>query len=213
MRRSNSGIPPKGVLMKTRRWLWLAATVSAGCGGYYAPNEVVYGSAVYTQAAPTADFKPLRRYYLDLTMEVWKDGVQQPSTSVPPAGVETVHTRMTAYGYTESQTIPLPGTDAVGLRAAVFNNSYSFYYNYCSIYWGYYGCYPTWGYAGTYSTGTVALTMVDLRTAPPPGGQRQVLWVSALYAVLTGAGQTAQFNSALNRAFDQSPYLKTSSAP
>jgi hypothetical protein len=192
--------------METRQWLWLTAIAAASCGGYYAPNEVVYGSAVYTQQAPGADFKPLRKFYLDPTLEVWKDGVQQPSATVPSAGAQTVNTRMAAYGYSASS---LDNAD-VGLRAAVFNNSYSFYYNYCSIYWGYYGCYPTWGYAGTYSTGTVALTMVDLRTAPPSGGQRPVLWVSALYAVLTGAGQTAQFNSALNRAFDQSPYLKTS---
>jgi hypothetical protein len=42
-----------------------------------------------------------------------------------------------------------------------------------------------------------------------------VLWVSGLYAVLQGTTptNTSVFNAALNRAFDQSPYLKTSAVP
>jgi hypothetical protein len=205
--------------MKLLRSILLTAIAAVGCGGYDAPSEVVLGSNVYTQPAPAADFKPLRTFYLDPLVEVWKDGVQQPSTAVPSGVVASINQRMGSYGYTPAALTAPPDT---GLRLAWMQNSYSYYYSYCSGYWyGWYGCWPSWGYAGSYSTGTVVVMMVDLRQAPPPtapptdGGQRTVLWVSGLYAVLQGTTieNTSTFNAALNRAFDQSPYLKTSAVP
>jgi hypothetical protein len=202
--------------MKILRWALLAAIAAAGCGGYDAPTEVVLGSNVYTQPAPGASFAALRSFYLDPSVEVWKDGEQQPSTAVPSATASVINQRMGTYGYTPAA---LTASPHVGLRMAWMQNSYTYYYSYCSGYWyGWYGCWPSWGYGGSYSTGTVILMMVDLREAPPPqpppvdGGGRPVLWVSGLYAVLQGTSieNTNTLNAALNRAFDQSPYLKTS---
>lgn len=206
--------------MDTRRWLLLAAIAAQGCGGYYASDAVTFGTVVYTQPAPNADFKPLRTYYLDLTMDVFKDGAQQPSVAVPDSTVQVIATRMTAYGYTRvgaGQALPPPNAN-VGLRLTLFNNSVTYYYSWCSPYWGYYGCYPYWGYGGTYTTGSVATLMVDLRQTPPPGppaGQRPVLWANALYAVKysTTPDAVTRLNNGLNTAFDLSPFLKTSAVP
>jgi uncharacterized protein DUF4136 len=205
--------------MRTRRWLLLATMAAAGCGGYTAPDEVVLGSSVYTQPAPGADFKPLNTYYLDPSLEVWEDGVQKPSQAIPSAVVTTLNSRLSGYGYTAAPVSGAPpyGAD-VALRLAWFNNSYSYYYSWCApYYYGWYGCWPTYGYAGSYSTGTVAMLMVDLRAARPPNppitnpAELPVLWATGLYAVLRGTtpDNTNVFNQALNRAFDQSPYLDT----
>lgn len=200
--------------MRMTRCFLLTAIAAAGCGGYTAPDEVTLGTAVYTQQAPGADFKPLSTYYLDPTMDVFEDGVQKPSTALPSSSATLIDTRMQAFGYTKVATVPPPNVSpaaTVGLRATTLSSTYTYYYSYCDYYWGWYGCYPSWGYAGSYSTGTVVLTMLDLRTDPPVGGQRPVLWVSGLYSVLTGvqAESSVKFNNALNTAFDQSPYLDT----
>jgi len=201
----------------------LAAIGAAACGGYSAPDEVVFGTGVYTQPAPTSPpgqdpstiFKPLSSYYLDPTVEVWHDGEQQAPAAFPSGAAQIINTRMTAYGYTAGTPPPIGGVPgaSVGLRASYFQNTFSYYYSggWCTIYWGWYGCYPTWGYAGSYSTGTVVLVMTDLRTNPPgPNDQRPILWVSGLYSVLQGqVTDTANFSSALTKAFDQSPYLDT----
>jgi len=201
--------------MRFPRCFLLAALGAAACGGYSAPDEVVFGTGVYTQPAPGTDFKPLATYYLDPSLEVWKDGVQQPSVLLPNAAATIINNRMQAYHYNPGTVPPIGGTvpGGVGLRASWFQNSYTYYYSggWCSIYWGWYGCYPTWGYAGSYSTGTVLLVMTDLRSSGTGADPtRPILWVSGLYSVLQGTGtDTANFTSALNQAFDQSPYLDT----
>ena len=206
--------------MQTRRWLLLATIAAAACGGYSAPDEVVLGTSVYTQQAPGFDFKPLNTYYLAPNLENWQDGTQQPDTALPAAATTPITTRMTQYGYTQVGAGALlpPSNADVGMKVALINNSYSYYYSYCGSYWyGWYGCWPAWGYAGSYSTGTVILVMVDLRSDPnigqdpPPAiAQRPVLWVNANYAVLQGsAANQANLTTALNRAFAQSKYLDT----
>jgi hypothetical protein len=176
---------------------------------------------VYTQHAPNFDFKPLTTFYLDPAQENWQDGEQKPSTALDASAATVITNRLTQYGYAQvgNGALNPPSTADVGLKVALINNSYSYYYSYCGSYWyGWYGCWPAWGYAGTYSTGTVILVMVDLRanrppnTPPPnlPAAQRPVLWVNANYAVLQGTGSNqANLTTALNRAFDQSTYLDT----
>ena|SRR5438552_11449240 len=209
--------------MKLRPWFLLAAIAAAGCGGYDAPSEVTYGQLVYTQPAPTPGgqpsdlFKPLNSYYLEPTMDVWEDGASQGTQLVPSSTVSAITAQMTSLGYTQQTTPPpagpagIPNAD-VGLRLTSFKTNYTYYTGggYC-YYWWYYYCYPGWAYAGTYTTGTVLVSMIDLRnagTTPQPG---RALWVSVLYAVLgtSGLENAPQLNTALGRAFDQSPYLDT----
>jgi len=200
--------------MRTQRWTLLAAIAAAACGGYSAPDEVVLGQAVYTQKAPTANFAPLRTYYLDPVMEHWEDGETVAPVVLPSSTAAVINARMVAYGYTAA-----PQASAnVGLRLAWTEATQVAYYynNWCSVYWAYYSCWPTWSYAGSYRTGTVLTAMVDLRTTPAhPNDSRNMLWVSAMYSVLqaTSIENQTLLNEALDRAFDQSTYLKTSAVP
>ncbi|HWE22962.1 MAG TPA: DUF4136 domain-containing protein [Myxococcales bacterium] len=202
--------------MNIRRWLSLAAIAAAGCGGFGAPNEVVFGSVAATQPAPGASFTALRTYYLDPTLEVWKDGQQQPSVPVPSAVGSVIDGRMAAYGYTKVTASPPPNAapnSDVGMRLALLTSTYSYYYQggYCSIWWAYYACWPGWAYAGSYTTGTVLMMMIDTKNTPSHGVQ----WAAGMYGVLYGSTiqNVGRLNEVINRAFDQSTYLRTSAAP
>src|SRR5205814_307675 len=85
--------------MTIRRWILLAAIGIAGCD-YGTPEEVVLGVPVYTQAAPGSDFTPLRTYYLDPSVEVYEDGAQRPSVTLPSSVATTISGQMQALGYT-----------------------------------------------------------------------------------------------------------------
>jgi hypothetical protein len=187
---------------------------------------VTFGSAVYTQPAPNVSFAALRTYYLDPNIEVWEDGTQKLPQAVPSSTITTIDAQMVKLGYTAipgSGVTPqppntLPASD-VGLRLVFLQSNFTYYVSsgYCSVYWAYYACWPGWAYAGSYSTGTVLMMMVDTRapTAPPPSPDAATLWATALYAVLRGSSleNTNVLNSAVVRAYDQSPYLKTSAVP
>ena len=203
--------------MKIRPWFLLAAMTAAGCGGYDAPSEVTLGSLVYTQPAPGASFTALRTYYLDPNLEVWEDGTAQPSQIVPSSTLTTINARMASYGYTAVTTPPASGSPPasdIGMRLAFLKSNYTYYVSdgYCSLYWVYWACWPGWAYTSSYSTGTVLMLMVDTRKTPPASS---VLWATSLYAVLQGSSleNTTALNGALNRAFDQSTYLRTSAGP
>ncbi|MFL5388302.1 MAG: DUF4136 domain-containing protein [Myxococcales bacterium] len=205
--------------MKSRLWFLLAAIGAIGCGGYSADEEVTLGSAVYTQPAPNVNFTAFKTYYLDPKMEVWEDGAQDVvGQPVPSSTVTTIQQQMTKYGYTQQATPPtgnnLPNAD-VGLRLVFLQSNFTYYVSsgYCSVYWAYYACWPGWAYAGSYSTGTVLMMMVDTRTGQiAPAPDNATVWATALYAVLRGSSleNSNQLNSAIVRAYDQSPYLKNS---
>jgi len=220
--------------MKRRLWYLLAAIGAAVCGGYSADEEVTLGSAVYTQPAPPVPpstdsaerFKPLRTYYLDPVIEMWTDGVQDPlGAKINDNTRQTIDAQMAKNGYTPipgsgvtpiPSNGPLPGSD-VGLRVVYLQSTFTYYVSsgYCSVYWAYYACWPGWAYAGSYSTGTVLMMMVDTKSAQPgPSPDNATLWATAMYAVLRNSSleNTNALNSAIVRAYDQSPYLKTSAA-
>jgi len=208
--------------MKSRLWYLLAAIGAAGCGGYSADDEVTLGSAVYTQPAPNVSFSAFKSYYLDPQMEVWEDGTQKLKQPVPASTVTTIDAQMQKYGYTAipgSGATPLPDgalpPSDVGLRLVFLQSNFTYYISsgYCSVYWAYYACWPGWAYAGSYSTGTVLMMMVDTRSGQAtPAPDNATVWASALYAVLRGSSleNTNVLNSAVVRAYDQSPYLKNS---
>src|SRR3954462_5687901 len=130
----------RGGSMNMQRWLLLIAIAAAGCGGYTAPDEVVFGADVYTQPQPNFDFKPLNNFYLDPVLEVWKDGVQQTSTAIPSAVQSNIQAQMTQYGYPrvgDSTTVLPPSNADTAVRLAWIQNTYAYYYNWCSGY--YYG--------------------------------------------------------------------------
>ncbi|BDG05603.1 DUF4136 domain-containing protein [Anaeromyxobacter oryzae] len=191
--------------MRTHRFFWgLAAALLASCGSYGAPDEVVFGEAVYTQQSPGFDFKPLSTYYLDPTMKVVNDTV---STTEPlPSGLQSaIDSHMAALGYTAA---PLAVAN-VGLHASLLKGTGTVYYpGYWCGYYSYSGCYYGWSYAGSYHFGSVILEMGDLTA--PAGGTLPIRWVAAMYGVATtGTVDVQRAVNAVDRAFAQSPYLDT----
>ena len=209
--------------MRTHRWNWaLAAALLASCAGYGAPDEVVFGEAVFTQGKPDFNFSSLSpgagvkpKYVIIQQVVVIDDPVSQ--TEMPPGVVSTIRTNMNALGYEE---VPATGTidsqiDAadVALQAALLKGSAAVYYpGYWCDYWYYYSCYYDWNYAGSYKFGTVLLGMSDVRTfvagTPPKEQKLPPLWAGAVYGVqTTAANDIARVQDGLNVAFGHSPYL------
>lgn len=199
--------------MRIRHLLATTAVVAlAACGDYGAPDEVVYGVAVYTQPTAGADFTTYGTYYLDPQVKVKKDGQDQPATPMPASVKSAIDTQMAAAGFTAAADA---ASADVGLSMAYITNSVDYYYSggYCDIYYGWYGCYYPPVYAGSYRYGTAFLSMTDLTVAQAPGTPFPGLWFSALYGVVADYGpgssnyNTSRLVEGINRAFDQSPYL------
>jgi predicted small lipoprotein YifL len=85
-----------------------------------------------------------------------------------------------------------------------------YYYDYW--YWWYGGYYPGWGYyypsISAYTTGTLLMNMIDPEVVGA-NGNPVVQWTGAINGLLTWSYDANRVNSAIDRAFDQSPYLKT----
>jgi len=86
-----------------------------------------------------------------------------------------------------------------------------YYYDYWSYWWG--GYYPYWGwgyppYVSSYTTGTLFMGLVD-PTLESANGNILFQWTGAGSGILTSSFSPARVNSAIDRAFAQSPYLKT----
>ena len=85
-----------------------------------------------------------------------------------------------------------------------------YYYDYWS--WWYGGYYPYWGWGypsySTYSTGTLLMRMVDPDVLAA-GGLPVIQWAGAINGILTYSYNATRMNTALDRTFAQSPYLKT----
>jgi|WetSurSiteA1Bulk_404760.scaffolds.fasta_scaffold00927_9 hypothetical protein len=84
-------------------------------------------------------------------------------------------------------------------------------------YWWYGGYYPGWGWTGGYyppvyyesfTTGTLLMTLVD-KDVVGANGNPIVQWTGAVNGILTGYYDEARMSTAIDKAFDQSPYLKT----
>jgi hypothetical protein len=184
----------------------LAAALLAACGGYGAPDEVVYGEAVYSQGRPNSEFRPLGTYFLDPTVKIVEDTQITPDPTPMPAEIKNaIDTNMAALGWTPAD---LATADAAINVSLLRGTGQVYYPGYWCDYYSYGGCYYSWYYAGSYRFGSVITEMIDLSVAEP--AQAQVLWTSQVYGVAT----TPQYDlvrvvSGLNRAFAQSPYLDT----
>jgi hypothetical protein len=88
------------------------------------------------------------------------------------------------------------------------------YYDYWYGYWGWYGSYYGWYYppyyaSYTFTVGTLLINMIDKNSYDPITESRNMVWVAGING-LTGYSTSAKdrINSTIDRAFDQSPYLK-----
>lgn len=200
--------------MRTHRHFWaLAAALLAACGDYGAPDEVLYGTAVYTQPKPGLDPSSLGTYWLDPIAKIVEDDPQNPTFQPLDPDIEAaIDQNMQGLGYAKdtSLTTPPAGTvGTVGLHVSVLKGTGAVYYpGYWCDYWYYYSCYYTWYYAGSYKYGTVMLEMASL--AAPANAAADILWLAAMYGVQTSVAWDEQrVITAIDRAFNQSPYLST----
>ncbi len=211
--------------MRTHRYFWaLAAALLASCADYSVPDEVLYGSIVYTQPQTGFTFKGnVSSYWLDTAVKVYEDDPSVPSaildlTQSQYSGlVAAIDTNMQGLGYTRlgagpptSPNFPQPGdAQATVIRLAVAKGTGTYWYGgyWCDPYY-YYWCYYDWYYAGSYKYGTVMMSMSDFSAPADPNTQLPIRWIAAMYGVAsTTAYDIPRITDAVNRSFGQSQYL------
>ena len=94
------------------------------------------------------------------------------------------------------------------------------YYWYDYWYWWYGGYYPGWGWGGgyypyyppvyvsSYTTGTLLMTLID-KNVSGSNGNPVVQWSGAINGIMTYTYDATRMNTGIDKAFNQSPYLKT----
>jgi hypothetical protein len=93
-----------------------------------------------------------------------------------------------------------------------------YYYDYW--YWWYGGYYPGWGWGGgyypyyppvsysSYTTGTLMMTLID-KNVLGSNGNPVIQWSGAINGIMTYNYDATRMQTAIDKAFNQSPYLKT----
>jgi hypothetical protein len=199
--------------MRTHRYIWaLAVALLASCADYGAPDEVLYGVAVFSQPAPGFDPGPIGTYYVETDATKVGDDPANPTTidlTLPTYQpiLDAVDANMQALGYAKRLTRPT-GADAntAVIRLAVLSGTAAVYYSgYWCSYWYYYSCYYDYSYAGSYKYGTI---MLDMGTIRPSDGKLGSAWVAGIYGVATSVPyDVSRIVDGINRAYGQSPYL------
>jgi hypothetical protein len=123
-----------------------------------------------------------------------------------------IASNMDALGYTRVDL----GDDPDLLMVVASWEVTTVYYYYDYWYWWYGGYYPGWGWGGyyppvyvdSYSTGTLFMSLIDKEIV---GGNGNPIsqWSGACNGILTGYYDANRVGNLINKAFDQSPYLKT----
>ena len=104
--------------------------------------------------------------------------------------------------------------DLLMLPAAWETTTISYWYDWW--YWWYGGYYPGWGWGGyyppiyytSYTTGTLVMGLID-KDVLSSDGYPIVQWTGAINGLLTGTYKATRVNTAIDKAFSVSPYLKT----
>lgn len=119
-----------------------------------------------------------------------------------------IEQNMTKLGWQKVEVNDSP--DVLLTPAAWETTTILYYYDYW--YWWYGGYYPWWGYtpyyATSYSTGTLLMRMIDPEVTGS-NGNPVIQWAGAVNGILTYSYDASRINTAIDRAFAQSPYLRT----
>jgi len=174
---------------------------------------------VTTKTDSSSIFSNYRTYYISDTVAYHSDVVTDTilNNANSKQLVDAVKQNMNTLGYTFVAKGAKPD---LGINMGVLKNTtvsvvyggwWDYWYGWWDPwYWGwYYPYYYPWAYAYAITTGSVIVTMVDLKNAPTEHNLR-VVWLS----VMGGAvGDNINTNvqrgvTAINQAFAQSPLLK-----
>jgi hypothetical protein len=125
--------------------------------------------------------------------------------------LDRIESNMTAMGWQRVDIADTANIDMLLLPASWEVTTVYYYYDYWG--WWYGGYYPYWGYYpyysySSYSTGTLLMSLIDPKVLSG-NGNPVVQWTAALNGILTSTYDVSRVNSGIDKAFDQSPYLKT----
>jgi hypothetical protein len=125
--------------------------------------------------------------------------------------LKMISDNMTALGYTRVAQTANP--DLYLLPASWQTTTvywwYDYWYWWYGGYWG--GYYPPYYppvSVSSYTTGTLMMNLID-KDVVNANGDPIIQWSGAINGLLTGSYNATRVNDAINKAFDQSPYLKT----
>ena len=174
---------------------------------------------VTTKTDSSKNFSSFRTYYISDTVAYHSDVVTDTilNNASSKQLVDAVKQNMNSLGYT---FVAKGGKPDLGINMGVLKNTtvsvvyggwWDYWYGWWDPwYWGwYYPYYYPWAYAYSITTGSVVITMADLKDAPTDQNLR-IVWLS----IMGGAvGDNLDANvqrgvTAINQAFTQSPLLK-----
>lgn len=191
----------------------ILVVVLAGCYPQ-GPEYVEDLDVVLTNFEDEYDFGSKSTYALpDRIVKITGDVAEGDDPQFIPDATATlilarIEENLTALGWEKVDINNNP--DVLVTPAAWETTTILYYYDYW--YWWYGGYYPWWGYypyyATSYSTGTLLMRMIDPDVVGA-NGNPVVQWAGAVNGILTYAYDATRVNTAIDRAFDQSPYLKT----
>ena len=120
-----------------------------------------------------------------------------------------IEENMTSLGYQRVAVEDTP--DLFLIPVSWETTTITYWYDYW--YWWYGGYYPYWGgyypvYVSSYTTGTLLMTIHD-KDEVSASGNPLVIWSGAVNGVLNYTYDATRVKEGIDKAFDQSPYLKT----
>jgi len=201
--------------------IWLALAAVA-CYPDRSVDSTTEFAAVTTLYDKTAPFASITKYALpDTVLYVPKEEGKEVPEVTQAAILSAIRTNLNSLGWSEVVAPTQNNPVDVYVTAAVASQTYV---GWVYDYWGYWGWYPYWppgygpdygwGYPGywypySYTTGSVILGMISSSPSVQPG-RAPLIWTGAVNGVLADATTNIAIATAgINKAFEQSPYLKT----
>jgi hypothetical protein len=196
-----------------------AAATFAAC--YPDVTDSRSADTVATFRSPQAAFgTPVTYVVPDSVIHVVPEGGEDDIPRTVDAQIlSAIRDNMNRRGYVE-ETDPANNPPDLALVASATTQTNIVYYYYS--FWSYWGWYPYWpGYGGgygwyypgyvpvpyVYNTGTVLISMIDLKASDIAQQRVDVIWLAALNGLLNGTPTGARVGSGVDRAFEQSPYI------
>jgi hypothetical protein len=123
--------------------------------------------------------------------------------------LDRIEMNMTAFGW---QKVDVSANPDMLLEPASWETT-TVYYWYDYWYWWYGGYYPYWPYYppvyySSYTTGTLLMVLIDPDEVGANGNPVKQ-WAGSVNGIMTGTLDATRLNTAIDKAFAISPYLKT----
>jgi len=190
--------------------------VLAGC--YPAgPDFTEDLDVVYTTFDPEFDFVSRNTYSMpdqivtDVQITNGGDTIYEYMKDIYAGPIlNKIDANMAAQGWTKVDVSATP--DVLLMPAGMSSTTYFYSYWYCWWYGGYWGgwgwYYPPYYTVSSYTTGSFIMTISDPHTDTPIN-RSPTAWIAAMNGLLTYSGDVTRVLDGIDKAFEQSPYLKS----